>query len=90
MNRNLVGSIYMYGRLFIKFPRSRMKGERHRWAEPLVLKCGNWYPQMDLFVCSFRFYIVCKWIITKCKLFREDLPQAILVSDWPICLNLLL
>ena len=25
MNRNLVGSIYMYGRLFIKFPQSRMK-----------------------------------------------------------------
>ena len=30
MNRNLVGSIYMYGRLCIKFPQSRMKGERHR------------------------------------------------------------
>jgi hypothetical protein len=28
MNRNLVGSIYMYGRLCIKFPQSRMKGER--------------------------------------------------------------
>ena len=27
MNRNLVGSIYMYGRF--KFPQSRMKGERH-------------------------------------------------------------
>ena len=25
----------MYGRLCIKFPQSRMKGERH-WAEPLV------------------------------------------------------
>ena len=30
MNRNLVGSIYMYGRLCIKFPQSRLKGERHR------------------------------------------------------------
>jgi hypothetical protein len=30
MNRNLIGSIYMYGRLCIKFPQSRMKGERHR------------------------------------------------------------
>jgi hypothetical protein len=30
MNRNLVGSIYMYGRFCIKFPQSRMKGERHR------------------------------------------------------------
>jgi hypothetical protein len=29
MNRNLVGSIYMYGRFCIKFPQSRMKGERH-------------------------------------------------------------
>jgi hypothetical protein len=29
MNRNLVGSIYMYGRLCIKFPQSRMKGERY-------------------------------------------------------------
>ena len=30
MNWNLVGSIYMYGRLCIKFPQSRMEGERHR------------------------------------------------------------
>jgi hypothetical protein len=30
MNRNLVGSIYMYGSFCIKFPQSRMKGERHR------------------------------------------------------------
>ena len=37
MNRNLVGSIYMYGRLCIKFPQSRMKGERHRLS-PLSLQ----------------------------------------------------
>jgi hypothetical protein len=36
MNRNLVGSIYMYGRSCIKFPQSRMKGERHRLS-PLSL-----------------------------------------------------
>ena len=36
MNWNLVGSIYMYGRLCIKFPQSRMKGERHRLS-PLSL-----------------------------------------------------
>ena len=30
MNRNLVGSIYMCGRFCIKFPQSRIKGERHR------------------------------------------------------------
>ena len=30
MNRNLVGSIYMYERFCIKFPQSRMKGEQHR------------------------------------------------------------
>ena len=36
MNRNLVASIYMYGRFCIKFPQSRMKGERHRLNEPLV------------------------------------------------------
>ena len=37
MNRNLVGSIYMYGRFCIKFPQSRMKdGERHRLS-PLSL-----------------------------------------------------
>jgi hypothetical protein len=30
INRNLVGSIYMYGRLCIKFLQSRMKGEWHR------------------------------------------------------------
>ena len=42
MNRNLVGSIYMYmfGRFCIKFPQSRMKGERHRLkpTEPLSVK----------------------------------------------------
>jgi hypothetical protein len=32
MNRNLVGSIY--GRFCIKFPQSRMKGERHRLSPP--------------------------------------------------------
>ena len=37
MNRNLVGSIYMYGRFCIKFPQSRMKGERHRLS-PLSLQ----------------------------------------------------
>ena len=36
MNRNLVGSIYMYGRFCTKFPQSRMKGERHR-LNPLSL-----------------------------------------------------
>jgi hypothetical protein len=36
MNQNLVGSIYMYGRFCIKFPQSRMKGERHRLS-PLSL-----------------------------------------------------
>ena len=36
MNRNLVGSIYVYGRLCIKFPQSIMKGERHRLS-PLSL-----------------------------------------------------
>jgi hypothetical protein len=36
MNGNLVGSIYMYGRFCIKFPQSRMKGERHRLS-PLSL-----------------------------------------------------
>jgi hypothetical protein len=30
MNRNLVGSIYMYGRFCIKFTQIRMKCERHR------------------------------------------------------------
>jgi hypothetical protein len=35
MNRNLVGSIYMYGRFCNKFPQSRMKGERHRLS-PLL------------------------------------------------------
>jgi hypothetical protein len=37
MNRNLVGSIYMYGRFCIKLPQSRMKGEWHRPTEPLAL-----------------------------------------------------
>jgi hypothetical protein len=46
MNRNLVGSIYMYGRFCIKFPQSRMKGERHILALPFndfQLPCtGKW------------------------------------------------
>ena len=41
MSRNLVGSIYMYGRFCIKFPQSRMKGERHRLS-PLNLQLS--YP----------------------------------------------
>jgi hypothetical protein len=52
MNRNLVGSIYMYGRFCIKFPQSRMKGERHRlnplslyffmiWSNLSILKIGQ-------------------------------------------------
>jgi hypothetical protein len=36
LNRSLVGSICMYGRFCIKFPQSRMKGERHRLS-PLSL-----------------------------------------------------
>ena len=38
MNRNLVGSTY--GRFCIKFPQSRMKGERHRLS-PLNLQFHN-------------------------------------------------
>ena len=41
MNRNLVGSTY--GRLCIKFPQSRMKGERHRPTEPLVFMAADWF-----------------------------------------------
>jgi hypothetical protein len=37
MNRNLVGSIYMYGRFCIKFLQSRMKGERHRLSTLIFL-----------------------------------------------------
>ena len=36
MNRNLVGSTC--GRFCIKFPQSRMKGERYRPTEPLVIE----------------------------------------------------
>jgi hypothetical protein len=45
MNRNLVGSIYMYGRFCIKFPQCRMKGEWHRLSEPtepLVSDCQTY------------------------------------------------
>jgi hypothetical protein len=37
MNRNLVGSIYMYERFCIKFPQSRMKGEPLVWWKPCIL-----------------------------------------------------
>jgi hypothetical protein len=36
MNRNLVGSTY--GRFCIKFPQSRMKGERHRLSLPFIMQ----------------------------------------------------
>ena len=59
MNRNLVGSIYMYmyGRFCIKFPQSRMKGERlslqlctvlillfdrHRYTVPILVQLSSY------------------------------------------------
>ena len=33
----------MYGRFCIKFPQSRMKGERHRPSEHLVLRGANFF-----------------------------------------------
>jgi hypothetical protein len=48
MNRNLVGSIYMYGRFCIKFHQSRMKGERH-WAASIILRL------------MFIFYLYCRY-----------------------------
>ena len=49
MNRNLVGSIYMYGRFCIKFPQSRMKDERHRLS-PLSLQ----YRFIEIIIINFR------------------------------------
>jgi hypothetical protein len=37
MKRNLVGSIYMYGKFCIKFHQSKMKGERHRPSQLNIL-----------------------------------------------------
>ena len=51
MNRNLVGSIYMYGRFCTKFPQSRMKGERHRLSS----------------FCLPSYYNVCMSIILNVK-----------------------
>ena len=48
MNRNLVGSTY--GRFCIKFPQSRMKGERHRLS-PLSL-------QLFVYFCQGRLNII--------------------------------
>ena len=48
MNRNLVGSIYMYGRLCIKFPQSRMKGEQQRLS-PLLGKNGSFVPSSNIY-----------------------------------------
>ena len=49
MNRKLVGSIYMFGRFCIKFPQSRMKGERHRLS-PLSLQLK--YPKGGIYVLT--------------------------------------
>jgi hypothetical protein len=48
MNRNLVRSIYMYGRICIKFPQSRMKGERHRLS-PLSVHMAKQFQRRRFF-----------------------------------------
>jgi hypothetical protein len=100
MSRNFVGSTY--GRFCIKFPQSRMKGERHRLSSVLSL------PKRFQRKSCFRNRPIrnknCLW--RPCLLTDQNgmsnsnrgpsidasywLPQEILVLDWSISKNLLL
>jgi hypothetical protein len=51
MNRNLVGSTY--GRFCIKFPQSRMKGERHRFSP--ISRFFLFFSFLLFFFLSFPF-----------------------------------
>ena len=57
MNPNLVGIIYMYGRACIKFPQSRMKGERHR-HRPLSLS-SSFTESVLLILLVFCIVVLC-------------------------------
>ena len=66
MNWNLVGSIYMYGRFCIKFPESRMKGERH-WASSLIFlllikSLYNWKKLVILMIPKTELFLKYSWI----------------------------
>ena len=72
-----------YGRFCIKFPQSRMKGERHRlssvcWASSLILLCFN--IDYNCFVNQYQLYhktqIICKKGAT-CKKKQGDLNFAL-------------
>jgi hypothetical protein len=56
MNQNLVGSIYIYGRFCIKFPQSRMKGERHRLSPVFLLIDYVEYIICFVFLIDFPAY----------------------------------
>ena len=69
MNRNLVESIYMYGRLCIKFPQ-RMKGERH-WASSCMFILSFYWKFNMSFVSNPRklgctnlsYFTVFNWLL---------------------------
>jgi hypothetical protein len=52
-NRNFVGAPIGYGRFCIKFPQSRMKGERHRLSS--VQTCIWFYIYVLYIICSCSF-----------------------------------
>ena len=95
MNRNFVGSIYMYERLCIKFPQSRMKGEQHRFSPLshqffLPLYCLSFFDLWLLITILVEFMILkhqvqvnkTSQIITVYFLLRYVSPLSILL----ICL----
>ena len=55
MNQHLVGSSYMYGRFCIKFPQSRMEGERHRLS-PLSLQFVHSFLAVKIIVSSIIWH----------------------------------
>jgi hypothetical protein len=64
MNRYLVGSTY--GRFCIKFPQSRMKGERH-WASSLIFlllikSLYNWKKLVILMIPKTELFLKYSWI----------------------------
>jgi hypothetical protein len=62
MNRNLVGSIYMYGRFCIKFPQSRMKGEQHYYHKYPSESYHNDTSDNDCLNLQNERCSICNWL----------------------------
>ena len=102
MNRNLVGSIY--GRFCIKFPQSRMKGERQRLS-PLSLQFDKFMVVLNFIRIKMTYYNIqfCTYLISiyhqlvwnvvffyKTKVFMFDIFYSKFLNEFLIHFFLLL